>query len=79
MPYAGQLFIQREAMVQRHGEYLGAVGGRVLAEVLLGLLLADPTAYLHTKPGWQPILPAADGTFRLADLLTAAGVVGKRG
>ncbi len=60
-------------------EYLGAVGGRVLAEVLLGLLLADPTAYLHTKPRWQPILPAADGTFRLADLLTAAGVVGKRG
>jgi hypothetical protein len=69
-------YIQREAMVQHNGEYLGAVGGRVLAEVVLGLLLADPTAYLHTQPDWQPTLPAADGTFRLADLLAAAGVAG---
>ncbi len=72
-------YIQREAMVQRQGEYLGAVGGRVLAEVLLSLLLADPTAYLDSEPAWQPTLPAADGTFRLADLLTAAGVAGERG
>ena len=64
-------YIQREAMVQHDGEYLGDVGGRVLAEVLLGLLLADPTAYLHAQPDWRPTLPAADGNFRLADLLAA--------
>jgi hypothetical protein len=68
-------YVQREAMVQHQGEYLGAVGGRVLAEVLLGLLLADPTAYLSVEPNWHPTLSLADGTFRLTDLLTAAGVI----
>src|SRR5262245_57300045 len=67
-------YVQREAMVQHGGDYLGTVGGRVLAEVLLGLLLGDPTAYLHAEPNWQPTLPAAAGTFRMADLLTAAEV-----
>ena len=64
-------YIQREAMVQQQGEYLGAVGGRVLAEVLLGLLLADPTAYLYAEPEWHPTLVTAEGTFRLADWLMA--------
>ena len=67
-------YVQREAMVQHGGDYLGTVGGRVLAEVLLGLLLGDPTAYLHAEPTWQPTLPAAAGTFGMADLLTAAEV-----
>jgi hypothetical protein len=71
-------YVQREALVQRRGEYLGVVGGRVLAEVLLGLLLADPTAYLQAAPDWQPTLAAAGGSFRLADLLVAAGVADTR-
>lgn len=67
-------YVQREATVYHDGAYLGPVGGRVVAEVLLGLLRADPTAYLHVESGWTPTLPVAQAVFGLADLLIAAGV-----
>jgi hypothetical protein len=41
-----------------------------VAEVLIGLLRADPTSYLSLEPDWQPDLPAAGPGFGLADLLT---------
>ena len=40
-----------------------------MAEVLIGLLRADPTSYLSLEPGWQPTLPAAGPRFGLTDLL----------
>ena len=33
---------------------LGSVGGRIVAEVFLGLLFADKESYLNHKAGWQP-------------------------
>ncbi len=33
---------------------LGPVGGRIVAEVFLGLLFADPSSYLNVAPGWHP-------------------------
>ena len=30
---------------------LGPVGGRIVAEVFLGLMFADPSSYLHGDPG----------------------------
>ena len=48
----------------------GPVGGLIVAEVLVGLLRADPTSYLSLEPDWQPDLPAAGPGFGLADLLT---------
>ena len=33
---------------------LGPVGGRIVAEVLLGLLFADRSSYLNINPGWTP-------------------------
>ncbi len=69
-------YILREAELRHDGERLGAVGGRIVAEVLLGLLLADPTSYLGAKPDWKPVLPSReDGEFRMADLLEFAGAV----
>jgi hypothetical protein len=60
--------------VREAGQRLGAVGGRIVGEVLLGLITADPTSYL-VEPGWMPTLPAARrGTFTMADLLRLAGV-----
>jgi Animal haem peroxidase len=68
-------YILREAELRHAGERLGAVGGRIVAEVLLGLLLADPTSYLGAKPDWKPVLPSSqEGEFRMADLLAFAGV-----
>ena len=53
-----------------HGDRLGPVGGRIVAEVLIGLLRADPASYLSLEPDWEPILPAAGARFGLTDLLT---------
>ncbi|MCM4082818.1 hypothetical protein [Paractinoplanes hotanensis] len=41
----------------------------LVAEVLLGLLRADPARYLSLEPDWQPALPARGDAFDLADLL----------
>ena len=60
----------------RAGRTLGPVGGRIVAEVLVGLLQKDPNSYLYLQPNWKPQLPIArvKGTFTIADLLTYAGV-----
>ena len=56
------------------GLHLGPVGGRIVAEVFVGLLQSDPGSYVATKPGWTPTLPSKSGTFRITDFLTFAGV-----
>jgi Animal haem peroxidase len=63
------LYILREADVHGGGERLGEVGGRLVAEVLLGLLDADPESYRVLDPGWEPTLPAAGERFGVLDLL----------
>jgi hypothetical protein len=69
-------YLLREAKVRTNGEYLGDVGGRIVAEVLIGLLLRDPDAYLNAEPAWRPVLPSErEGQFTMADLLQFAGVV----
>jgi hypothetical protein len=63
-------YILREADVIGDGDRLGPVGGRIIGEVLVGLLDADPESYRAVQPDWRPTLPAAgpDG-FALSDLL----------
>ena len=34
---------------------LGPVGGRIVGEVLIGLLLGDRDSFLSMEPGWQPL------------------------
>ncbi len=69
-------YILREAELRQHGERLGEVGGRIVAETLVGLVDADPTSYRSVRPDWLPTLPgAAPGEFAIADLLAFAGVV----
>jgi hypothetical protein len=48
---------------------LGPVGGRIVAEVFLGLLFADPGSYLSKDAGWTPRHGAS---YRLKDLVKAA-------
>jgi hypothetical protein len=64
----------KEAEVVAQGLHLGPVGGRIVAEVLIGLLQSDPRSYLVAKPGWQPTLGGSRGDFRMTDFLGFAGV-----
>jgi hypothetical protein len=68
-------YILREAEARHGGERLGAVGGRIVADVLVGLVDADPTSYRTVARDWIPVLPAArPNDFGMADLLRFAGV-----
>jgi hypothetical protein len=66
------LYILKEAEVLNGGEQLGPVGGRLVGEVLIGIIDADPESFLSVDPGWQPTLPGRDGSFSLADVLVPA-------
>ena len=69
-------YILREAEVRYNGERLGEVGGRIVAEVLLGLIDEDPTSYLNAENDWHPTLPATQpGDFKIVDLLRFAHAV----
>jgi hypothetical protein len=66
-------YVLKEAEVQHAGDRLGDVGGRIVAEVLLGLIEGDPLSYRNMDSRWRPTLPAArDDDFTMADLLTFA-------
>jgi hypothetical protein len=64
----------KEAELAAGGVTLGPVGGRIVAEVLIGLIRSDPTSYLARKPNWQPTANGAGASFRMKDFLTYAGV-----
>ena len=68
------IYFMREAAVREAGDRLGPAGGRIVAEVLVGILDADPGSYRSVDPGWRPTLPAG-GQFGIADLLSFAASV----
>jgi hypothetical protein len=69
-------YVLREAEVQHEGKHLGDVGGRIVAEVFIGLLEGDPKSFLAQDPNWTPTLPSTEGDeFKITDLLRLAGVV----
>lgn len=67
-------YVLREAEVMRLGARLGPVGGRIVAEVFLGLLEADPMSFLNVDPHWTPVF-GSGGEFRISHLLAEAGLV----
>jgi hypothetical protein len=61
-------YVLREAEMQQ-----GEVGGRIVAEVLLGLLDGDPLSFLSVEPNWTPELKDAQSDqFKMADLIRFA-------
>lgn len=69
-------YILKEAELDdiAQGAHLGPVGGRIVAEVLVGLLEGDRLSYLRADPRWRPAL--GDGeTFTMRDMLEYAGVL----
>lgn len=71
-------YLLREADVMADGLHLGPIGGRMVAEVFLGILEADPNSYRNVADNWRPTLPQRNGStgddFTMVDLLTIAGV-----
>ena len=67
-------YVLKEAELVEDGLHLGPVGGRIVAEVLIGLLQSDTGSYLVRKPTWTPTLTSAGASFRMTDFLTFAGV-----
>jgi hypothetical protein len=65
-------YVLCEAMTHNDGTHLGPVGGRIVGEVVLGLLEADPASYLNQSPTWTPELGSGDG-FTMADLVGFVG------
>jgi Animal haem peroxidase len=68
------LYTLEEAKIVEGGLHLGPVGGRIVAEVLIGLMQSDPGSYLVAQPSWQPTLQNPGAGFRMTDFLTYAGV-----
>ena len=70
-------YILKEAQVMEGGRRLGPVGGRIVGEVIIGLLQLDRGSY---PVGAWVAADAADrsgrvtGEFRMIDFLTFAGV-----
>jgi hypothetical protein len=71
-------YILHEALVQAQGQRLGAVGGRIVAEVIIGLLQLDPRSVLR-QTGFRPIIPVRESPrVLMQDILDFAGVSGRR-
>jgi hypothetical protein len=67
------LYILREAAVRGGGDHLGQVGGRIVAEVIVGIIRTDPESYLTNDPSWRPTLPSHEPTsFKIRDLIVPA-------
>jgi Animal haem peroxidase len=73
-------YVLKEAEIIGGGQNLGPVGGRIVGEVMIGLLQADRDSFLSESlsgaPRWTPTLPSSSGAgnFRMVDFLTFAGV-----
>ncbi|HJU11360.1 MAG TPA: heme peroxidase family protein, partial [Candidatus Binataceae bacterium] len=69
-------YILKEAELICDGKRLGPVGGRIVAEVFVGLMLGDKTSFLNVEPNWRPRKPCfgcrTDGVYTITDLLTYA-------
>jgi hypothetical protein len=71
-------YVLREADILGGGAHLGPVGGRIVAEVFIGLLQADPDSFLNQEQPFIPTLGEAPGSFAMIDFLRVAGVSARR-
>jgi hypothetical protein len=51
---------------------LGPVGGRIVAEVFLGMLFGDNDSFLSADPDWVPTIRNKGGNFALRDIVAFA-------
>jgi Animal haem peroxidase len=67
-------YMLAESQLKENGVRLGAVGGRVIAEVFLNQLGIDPNSYLNARRRFTPSVEHV-GAFTMGDFLNFAGVV----
>lgn len=67
-------YLLAESFHENNGDRLGRTGGRIVAEVFVGVIDADSLSYRNQYPKWTPTLGAVAGNFRVVDLLKLAGV-----
>jgi hypothetical protein len=68
-------YVLAEAERLADGLTLGPTGGRIVAEVFIGLLQLDPNGFMRVQPNWTPTLPRQNSsTFKITDLLRWARV-----
>jgi hypothetical protein len=64
------IYVLKEAEALEDGDRLGPVGGRIVGEVLLGIIDADPESFRSVDPSWRPTLPSHEPeAFGIADIL----------
>jgi hypothetical protein len=70
--------ILHEALVRADGLRIGPVGGRIVGEVVIGLLQLDRSSVLW-RFGWRPLIPVREPRrVTMQDILDFAGVSGLR-
>lgn len=62
-------YVLAEAQHRSEGQQLGPVGGRIFAEVVIGLLDADNNSYLNIDPCWTPEATSISDLLELANEL----------
>ena len=62
-------YILKEAEVTAGGEHLGAVGGRIVAEVMLGMLKLDKHSWISIDPQWTPTIPQLGERLEMPDVI----------
>jgi len=63
----------KESELLTNGQTLGPTGGRIVAEVMLGLIDKDKTSYFSAPQAWVPQDGSIPGEFHIFDLLALAG------
>jgi hypothetical protein len=64
------IYVLKEADALQDGDRLGPVGGRIVGEVLVGIIDADPESFRSVDRSWRPTLPSYEpGRFGIADVL----------
>ena len=74
-------YVLKEAELSAAGAHLGPVGGRIVAETLVGLAKADPGCFINVDPSWSPARAFGGGApldvqgdaLQLSGLIRAAG------
>ena len=69
-------YVLKEAFLANGGQTLGPMGGRIVGEVIIGMMQTDRHSWMNAQPNWRPTLPSrfGAGEFRMVDFLTLAGV-----
>lgn len=65
-------YVLKEAELQHAGTQLGTVGGRIVAETLLGLLHNDKASWINVDPAWHTTIPVVGDHPTLADVINYA-------